>query len=121
MFLRFRARVGGQVQNLLADVNRLVQRFFQGDGGGIHLLTLVPGLPVKGADLLKVQTHQGVPVAQTVIHKGKGLMLGHGDQPQAEPRQLHGVLVLVHPVEAALRHQAPGVIDHVFLSIVQQL
>ena len=55
-----------------------------------------------------VDAEQRVAAAQGVVEEGEGPVLCERHQPERELRHLDGQRVLVHAVEAALGHEAPG-------------
>ena len=65
-------------------------------------------VPVRRRDLIRGQPHQAVAAFQRVIEEGEFMVARQCRQPQRQPRQIDRARVLIHAIEAALRHQTAG-------------
>ena len=72
-------------------------------------------LPEEGGDLVFAQADEGIAAFEGMVHEGEGVVPGEGDEPEGEFGEVHRHGVLVHAVEAALRHAPAGEEDFVLV------
>ena len=78
-------------------------------------VSLLLGLPVETLDLLLREPDQRIAALQGVVEERERVVLRQGGQPERQLGQIDRHRVLVHPVEAALGHDAAGVEDLVLV------
>ena len=78
-------------------------------------VSLLVRLPVEAHDLSLREPDQGIATLQCMVQEREWVVLGERGQPEGQLGQVDRHGVLVHPVEAALGHDAPGMEDLVFV------